>query len=93
LFSTCSIPTCSLDFHFVFVFVNTYLQQSTCIMFISRVVGIALSSCLLLSSCSLLYHFPCCLGFRFFCFFEKNCNNPLEVIWKNVPLKTWQTTL
>jgi hypothetical protein len=79
-------------FSFFFVFVNTSLQQSICIVFISRIVRFALSSCLLLSFFSLLDHFPhCCLGFRFFCFFKKNCNNPLEVIWKNVPLKTWQT--
>jgi hypothetical protein len=44
---------------FIF-FVNTSLQQSTCIVFMSRIVGFALSSC------SLLDHFPCCcLGFRF----------------------------
>jgi hypothetical protein len=29
----------------------------------------------------------------FFVFFLKNCNNPLKVIWWNVPLETWQTTL
>ncbi len=40
LFSTCSIPACSFDFHFVFVCVNTSLQQSTYIMFISHIVGI-----------------------------------------------------
>ncbi len=81
LFSTCSIPTCCLDFLFFFVFVNTFLQQSICIVFISCIVRFALSSRLLLSSFSLLDHFPrCCLGFRFFCFFFLNCNNPLEVI-------------
>jgi hypothetical protein len=48
---------------FFFVFINIYLQQSTCMMFISCVVGFTFSCCLLLSSCSLLVHFPyCCLG-------------------------------
>jgi hypothetical protein len=51
-----------------FVYVNIPLQQSTCIMFISCVVGFALSCCVL-SSCCLLHHFPhCCLGLQFFCF-------------------------
>jgi hypothetical protein len=60
LFSTCSFPACCLSFHF-FVYVNTYLQQST---FISHVVGFALSCCLLLSSYCLIDHFPhFCLGF------------------------------
>jgi hypothetical protein len=80
LFTTCSIPTCCWV-SILFFYVNTYLQQSTCIMFISLVVGFALSCCLLLFSCSLGDHFPhCCLGFQFFCLFKKNCNNPLEVI-------------
>ncbi len=46
-----------LDF---FCFCEHFLQQSTCIVFISRVVGFALSCCLLLSSCSfplLLFEF------------------------------------
>jgi hypothetical protein len=48
-----------------FVSINTYLQESTCIMFISRIVRFALSCCLLLSSFfstwslpSLLFGFP-----------------------------------
>jgi hypothetical protein len=80
LFSTCSILACCLGFHFYFFYVNTSLQQSTCIVFISRIVGFALSSCLLLSSYSLLDHFlHCCLGLRFYFYFIL-CNNPLEVI-------------
>jgi hypothetical protein len=71
LFSICLIPTCCLGFYF-FVSVNISLQHFTCIVFISCVVGFALSCYLLLSSCSLLDHFPCyCLGFRFVCFFKK----------------------
>jgi hypothetical protein len=93
LFTTSSIPTCCLGFHFNSFSVNTYLQQSTCIMFISCVVEFALSCCLLLFACSLRDHFPRCLGFRFFCFFKENCNNPLEVIWQNAPFETWWTTL
>jgi hypothetical protein len=67
LFATCSFPTYYLGFRFYFIFVNIFLQQSTCIVFISCIVGFALSCCLLLSSCFILVHFLCfCLDFRFF---------------------------
>ncbi len=65
LFSTCSFLACCLGFHFFFVYVNISLQQSTCIVFISHVVGFALSCCYLLDH---FLHF--CLGFRFFSFFK-----------------------
>jgi hypothetical protein len=50
-------------FFIFFVSINTFLQQSICIVFISHVVGFTLSCYLLLYSCSLLDYFPrCCLG-------------------------------
>ncbi len=79
LFYFLSLSFCSLLVHFplvvwvsiFFVYVNTSLQQSTCIMFTSHLVGFALSCCLLLLSCCLLDHFPhFCLGFQLFCFFK-----------------------
>jgi hypothetical protein len=80
LFYSLSLSFCSLFLQFplvvwvsiLFFFVNTSLQQSTCIVFISHIVGFALPCCLLLFFCSLLDHFPCCcLGFWFFRFFKK----------------------
>jgi hypothetical protein len=53
LFISCLL----FGFLFFLVFINTYLQQSTCIMFISRIVGFALSYCLL-SFYYLLWSFP-----------------------------------
>jgi hypothetical protein len=72
LFSCCLLvrfPFIVWVFDFL-IYVNIFLQQSTCIVFISHIVGLAWSYCLLLSSFSLLVHFPCCLGFRFFCFYK-----------------------
>jgi hypothetical protein len=55
------------EFLIFFVSINIFLQQSICIMFISHIVGFALSCCLLLSSYSLLDHFlHCYLGFQFY---------------------------
>jgi hypothetical protein len=80
LFCFLSLSLCSLFVWFslivwvsvFFLFISIYLEQSTCIMFTSRIVGFALSCCLLFSSCFLIDHFPrSCLGFWFFCFFKK----------------------
>ncbi len=72
-FTTSIMFTSCLLFGFLFIFVsiNIFLQQSTCIVFISCINEFALSCCLLLFPCCLFDHFLyCSMGFLFVYFLK-----------------------